>query len=154
MQRLRPGRDQGFSLVELMVAMMLFGIIVAIGVGPFRDFNRAQQHRGSTRKLVGVLRNAQVKASAEAATYRVDFNPDKRSVTVYRLDGAGWTEQLTHRATEKSIYFAEPEFADGTSVYFYARGSASKGKVFVRSDDSATQYVVSVEGLTARVSYE
>ena len=66
--------------------------------------------------------------------------------------------QRQYEIEDKDVTFAGGLFEQSsgvvsTSAYFYPRGSASKGDVNVTRSGRAKVYTVSVEGLTARVSF-
>lgn len=155
MRRMQQSRDGGFTLIELAVSMALMGILAAIAVGPWRNYQRRQDHVATTRQVVGMLRNAQVSAVAENQTYRVDFVG--REVRVNRYDGSAYTLVRSYVPSQAAIAFASPSFTStlgsGSSVYFLPRGSASTGSVGVTLDGKSKVYLIEVEGLTARVSY-
>lgn len=155
----RWGDDRGVTFLELLVAMVLFGILAAVAVGPFAAYRAKQEHVGSARELVAFLRRAQVRAVAEETTYRVDIAGDGKSATMYRFNGTTYVAGLVSKPIGSRITYTNPSFvqssgASGTSVYFYARGSASKGSVTVSRSGNSKTYSVNVEGLTARVSYQ
>jgi hypothetical protein len=104
---------------------------------------------------VAVLRNAQTSAVAENITYRVDIATNK--ATTYRLGATAQVKQLvkidTSSVTLTGASFVDSTGATSTSIFFYPRGSASKGSVKVVRSGRAKVYTISVEGLTARVSY-
>lgn len=155
----RRGDDSGFTLLEVLVAMVLFGVLVGLVVGPYARYRLGQEHKGSTRELVAFLRRAQVRAVSEETTYRVDIASDGTIATVYRFNGVSYDagqviEPSNSRITYTGASFVQPSGGTGTSVWFYARGSGSKGSVTVTRSDSSKTYSIDVEGLTARVSYE
>jgi prepilin-type N-terminal cleavage/methylation domain-containing protein len=159
MRRLRPGvqrpDEAGFTLLEVMTTCLLMGIIAGIAVGPWKSWQAAQSHKDTTRALVAVLRNAQVSAVAENVTYRVDIATNK--ATTYRVGTSTQVKQVISSDTS-SVSLTGASFVDSsgvtsTSVFFYPRGSASKGSVNVVRTGRSKVYTVSVEGLTARVSY-
>jgi prepilin-type N-terminal cleavage/methylation domain-containing protein len=157
--RVRKAEESGFTLIEVLVAVTLFGVLVVLAVGPYASYRAGQQHIGTTRELVAFLRRAQVRAVSEETTYRVDFATNGRSAQVFRFNGATYdAAQTLETPSSKITYtggsFAQPGGGNGTSVWFYARGSGSKGSVTVARQGSSKTYTIDVEGLTARVSYE
>jgi prepilin-type N-terminal cleavage/methylation domain-containing protein len=153
----RPSEDAGFSLIEVATAMVLFGIMCAILVGPWIKHHHAQQHAGATRTVVAAMRAAQAASVAENATYRVDFTTG--STKLYRRTATTpYTLVRTVEVEDSSVTLSGASFVDSggatsSSVYFYPRGSASKGQLTVGRSGSAKTYTITVEGLTARVSY-
>ena len=151
--------ERGFTLIELMFSMVLFGILVGIAAGPYAAYRAKQEHLGSARELVAFLRRAQVRAVSEETTYRVDFAADGRTVRAYRFNGSTYVAGHVLKTPSKRITFSGASFltssgAGGTSAFFYPRGSGSKGSVTVVREGASKTYTVEVEGLTARVSYQ
>jgi len=157
LRRTGPRAEGGFTLIETMIAMVLFGILVTLAVGPYANYRGRQQHIGATRELVAFLRRAQVRAVAEETTYRVDITAT--SATTYRFNGTSYDagqvlNPPSSRITYTGAAFVPSTGGTGTSVFFYARGSGSKGSVTVTRSGTSKTYSIEVEGLTARVSYE
>lgn len=157
-------RELGFSLIELIVAMVLLAIMATLSMTAFRAYQKSQAHRNAMREVTSVLRNAQIRAVTEAQTYQCVFTSD--SVGIYR-DG----DDPPNSATKVKAYSLEGslEFvsaapygfthSDGSTkpnCFFYARGSATAGEVLVRRTDTDPDrdFAVRLEGLTARVSYD
>lgn len=151
----RPAGEHGFTLVELLVGISLFGIVAGIAVGPFTNYRLAKAHRGTADQAVSALRNAQVAAVSERVVYRVDVTAT--TLTVFRTEGATSREARKLPVEASQITFEDPQFTkpDGTastSVWFYPRGSASGGTLTITREGRDKEYVVTVEGLTGRVS--
>ncbi len=159
MRRTAESREGGFTLLELLVTMTFLGVLVAIAVAPYKNYQRSSAHLNATRKVVASLRNAQVNAVAENATYRVTFAADGKSWQLARQNGTAWNNigpAVTPGdgvVTVRNLAFRQADGSIGPVVYFYPRGSATKGSLSVGRDDRAKVYSVTVEGLTARVSY-
>ena len=155
MNRLRPNDDHGFTLLEVITTCLLLGVLLGISVGPWQSYRHARAHQEARTELVAALRHAQISAVAESVTYRVDIT-SKKAVT-WRI-GATQVQQRQYEIEDKTVSFAGGLFEQSsgvvsTSAYFYPRGSASKGDVTVIRSGRAKVYTVSVEGLTARVSF-
>jgi prepilin-type N-terminal cleavage/methylation domain-containing protein len=155
-QRRAAGADDGFTLIELAVAMVVFGVLVAISSTGWNRYQASQEGVSASGEVVSVMRNAQMRATAEATTYRVDVDAAARTLTVYRYDGAGYVKRTTSTLDGGALQLDEVGFEDKlgastTSAYFYARGTASPGKLVVGVAGREVEHVVRVEGLTGRV---
>lgn len=160
MRRTAESPEDGFTLIELLVTMTLLGVVLAIAVAPYKNYQRAQAHQNAARLVVASLRNAQVSAVAENATYRVTFGAAGTTWQAARLNSGGtWTNVgAPGRSGDTEVFVRDASFRQndgslGTTVYFYPRGSATKGSLVVARTGRDKVYTVSVEGLTARVSY-
>lgn len=156
--RPRSGVQHGFTIVELLVAISIAGVLMALAVPSFSRYQNNHDFVASARQTVAELRLAQAGAVAEETSYRVDFTVGGRVVKLYRFDGTSFQLVKTTTLPGKSAVLGSPVFRkrDGTSstsAYFYARGTASDGQVEVQKSGTSKKYVVQVEGLTGRVTY-
>lgn len=154
--RPRMHDDEGFTLLEVLTTCLLLGLLLSLGAGPWQSYRHTRAHIEARTELVAALRNAQVSAVSESVTYRVDFTAKK--VITFRLNGGSAEQKRQFEIDDSIVTYDGPAFEDtgglvGASVFFYPRGSASKGSVDVARDDRAKVYTVSVEGLTSRVSF-
>jgi len=151
--------DDGFNLIELLVVISLISITATLSMMSFRGYLRTQEHRGAVREVVGLLRNAQVKSVSEAQTYQCQFTTTQ--LKIYR-DGnvPPVTSAVKTYTLEPNLEFDDVKFVHTTGGYpqttclFYARGSASGGALNVQRLDLGREFPVTVEQLTARVSYD
>ena len=149
--------DKGFTLVELAVGMVVLGILLSLGAAGWSRYQSSQEHVSAAREIVSVLRNAQMRATAEETTYRVDVDVAARTLTVSRFDGTGYVPRTTSALVGAGLRVDEAGFLDrlgatSSSAYFYARGTASPGRVVVTRAGRDLEKVITVEGLTGRVS--
>lgn len=155
LNRLRTD-ERGFTLLEVITTCLLLGILLAIGVGPWMGYRHTRAHIEARTELVATLRNAQISSVAENLTYRVDITA-KKAVT-YRVASTGPVKTRQFVITDQLVSYSGIGFENAagavtTSAYFYPRGSASKGNANVVRSSRAKIYTVSLEGLTARVSF-
>lgn len=147
-----PKKDQGFTLIELSVGMVILGILLALATPAWKNYTAAQAQKSAAAEVVSILRNAQVRATSEETTYSVAFNPSAKSMTVSR---AGVTQKVV-TLPGRSVQLSTVSFTNTpgipTSVYFAPRGTASPGRVVVSSAGRTKTRTITVEGLTGRVS--
>jgi prepilin-type N-terminal cleavage/methylation domain-containing protein len=154
--------DDGFTMIELMVVMVIASALMAIGVFSLANYQKTSQQRGTAREVVSQLRNASERAISEGRTYCIDIAPDQLSTTTWqRACGPAGTAlgdtartQSSRVTLEATVTNPTPPPACPTShqcIYFYPRGTATPATVVVRSSARAKTYTVTVEGLTARV---
>ncbi len=153
-------RDRGFTLVEAMVTVVLLGAVMAIAVGGYRSWAFAHEQSGAARTLQSALRQAQQRAVTEGTSACVTFDVATDTFTVYRgaCDNAakskvdGPVRTGSNRVHLEAPAFTTPSGTPTAGVTFTARGTAWPGQVRVTRDRSTKSYVLSVEGLTGRVS--
>lgn len=164
--RPRNEHDRGFSLIELLVTILLVSIMATLSLMSYRGYKKSQDHRGATREVVAILRNTQVRAGTEATRYRCAFTTT--NLTVFRYPIPPETPKLVRTyslsgqfsnnlrfvvASPNGFAHTEPGF-DSSNCFFYARGTATPGRIQVERIDRGTRHDIKLEGLTARVSYE
>jgi type IV fimbrial biogenesis protein FimT len=152
----RAPEDAGFTLIELSVAVVILGILLALATPAWRTYQANQEDRSAAAAVVSMLRNAQVRATSEATSYRVDVDAAARTLTLLRYDGSTYVVRRTEKLEGSKVRLHEVAFTNSagvpTSAYFYARGTASPGKVVLKRTDRDLKHTITVEGLTGRVS--
>jgi type IV fimbrial biogenesis protein FimT len=159
--RPRPGlpdrNDQlGFTLIELSVVMVFMGVLMALAAPAWKTYQANQEDRSAAAAVVSMMRNAHVRATSEATSYRVDIDAANRQLTLLRYDGTAYVVRRTEKLDGAKLRLDEVAFTNSagvpTSAYFYARGTASPGKVVLKRADRDLKHTITVEGLTGRVS--
>jgi Tfp pilus assembly protein FimT len=153
-------RDEGTSLVEIMVAVALIGVMSAIAIGGWSAWARASSHSGAAQAIQTVVRQAQQRAVTEGVSMCVEFGTGSAAdtYTVYRGSCAA-PERVRvdgpYDTGSPDVHVTSPTFSStagtSTGVTFSARGTAWPGQVQVTRRDSAKVYRITVEGLTGRV---
>lgn len=157
----RSGRrargEAGFTMIELVVAMVIMGVLMALAIPTWSHYQNKQDYVGAAREVVSDLRQAQLQAVSQETTYRVDFSG--RTMKIYGFNGSTYLLSQTLTLPGSAATFGTPSFtkSDGTtstSAWFYARGTASDGTVsLTRTNTGGHTYVIDIEGLTGRVNY-
>lgn len=162
------GREQGFTMIELMVTISLAGILMVTATWTFLAYLNSSREQNTAVEIRAALRNTGERALSEGRTYCVYFDSGNRTYTTYRSDctiAANAVAPATTDATNvglASISFPPPTTAipnqrtaclvTNACAYFYPRGTALAGSLSVTRTGSSRTYQISVEGLTSRVS--
>lgn len=149
--------DQGFTMVELLVSLSIVGVMSGLAVTGWSGYARASEHSGTRNDIVSALRAANQRALAEAKPYCVTFDAPAGTWSTRRLSCTGdivkGPEQVEGRQISLTdAGFVQPDGSTQPQVLFTPRGTGSKGSIKLNRVGSSKVYVISVEGLTGRVS--
>ncbi|MBN2069963.1 MAG: type II secretion system protein [Candidatus Krumholzibacteriota bacterium] len=82
-------KNYGFTLVEMMVAISIFGIVMTVATPPLIKFLRRHQSKDAAGIVMGALRKARSSAIHEKNDYIVFFDLDRSNVIILDDDGGG-----------------------------------------------------------------
>lgn len=155
-------RDHGFTLLEVMIGVALSSVLMAFAVVGWQSYARAQAHRGTAEDVQALLRHAQQRAVTEGSSMCVLFDTVSDSWALYRRTCDDPTKQLLESGFETAdgrvhldaASFVSGPGVSGAGVTFRSRGTASPGQVRIGREGTDTTYIVRVDGLTGRVSFD
>lgn len=149
----------GFTLIEMMVAVAIVAILVAIALPPFVNWRNNLGYRQTARGIMAVLREAKSRAITRNRQHMVVFKPNSSSYRLlegnraYNTPEDGWSpvqdqdipatvtiggNDGTSRANV-SVQFNP----NGTSRFFDRKGYSSYSSVTVNTKEAA-QYRVTM----------
>lgn len=74
--RCRSRRQDGFTLIELSIALVILGLVLALAVVNYANANRAMALKGAQRQVEAALHRAMTASRQENVSYRLIFYPD------------------------------------------------------------------------------
>ena len=86
--------QRGFSMVELMVGLIVFGILVGMSVPSFQHYSLTQQLRGTAENLVQTIQLQRSRAMATGNDVVINFNT---------AAPAAWTVMSQGRSTRTNL---------------------------------------------------
>jgi type II secretory pathway pseudopilin PulG len=155
---LRPPRDSGTTLIEVLTAVALMGAVMAITVGAWSSWARSNAQSGTASEIQSAMRQAQQSAVTEGKSTCVLFSDAADTYTIYRGGCADAAKTLVSgpRKVPSNVHIDSPHFSvsggSSAGATFQPRGTGSPGEVEVRRDGSNKTYVLAVDWLTGRVS--
>jgi general secretion pathway protein H len=145
---LRPRACPGFTLVELMVAITIVGLVMAASVPASVRFYQSIQYREAIRDVTTALASARFKAVNDGTTQDVVINPETNVLTLNDR-----RQQLP--ANFKIAVHAARELnrnAEGV-VRFYPEGGSSGGDIDIALP-GGSGVKISVDWLVGRVTQQ
>ena len=149
-------RDDGYTLIEVMVVVALLGVLMTITVNRYDHWQAASDQSGTASEIEALLRSTHQRAITEGIALCVLFDTADDRYAVHRGGCAapGVVVDGPRDVAGHGTHLASPSFAGsgGAGVVFYARGTATGGSLQVTRDGSSRVYTVHVEQLTGRVT--
>jgi prepilin-type N-terminal cleavage/methylation domain-containing protein len=146
--------EKGFTLIELVIVVALFGILLAVALPPYVQWRNNANYRQTARQITSMLREARSYTIANNVSHSVEIKPTSSS---YRL--------LRNTTVLQEIFVRSPVLirggAGGTStaditIAFNSNGTAvltpSDGNVFIK-DNTVDKFHITVTP-TGRISLQ
>ena len=127
----------GFSLIELIMAVALMGVVAAIALPSWNSMLSEYALNNSTRQIQSELHNLKMRAVAENVSFQLVYQQGARAYVIQRDSKTLLTKPLADNTTITK---------DGT-ITFSPRGTASGNRVRLSNANGACkQIVVSATG--------
>lgn len=176
-----PGRESGFTIIELMAAMAITGVLLTLGAFAARQYWFVRSLQTAQDTVVTALRSVQQRAMSESHpnVYGIRFLKGTSTFGVVRYDASAPTPTCTvvnqQQLGNGTVFTSDtdtdfpdvpsmtdacrnaaPGSADYEVVFFYARGSTNAttavGSVELSQGQTGATKKVVVSRLTGRVT--
>jgi general secretion pathway protein H len=143
----RRSRSAGFTLMEILLALVIAGLLMAVAVPNFGPTLARAQLYSATRDVASGLRHARGQALIRGKDAEFELNVDRHS---YKVTGRNKAFSLPGQV-RLSLYTTENETVDeGTGrIRFFPDGSSTGGRVTL--EGGGQKRAVDVSWLTGEV---
>jgi type IV fimbrial biogenesis protein FimT len=147
---------RGFTLTEVMVTLVIFGIVMAISFPMLQESNRNHRLASAAARVEASMMRARSLAVTERTPVRVSFNPATNTLQLDQdTDNDGAFDNLMRTIViDADIRFASINFNGGTTVIFDQRGAPDNPGTLVldNGSDRGQQVLVSAGSGAVSVS--
>ena len=142
-------RQNGFTLLELMVVIAIIGILIGIAAPNFMDYLRSRRLSGATMQVFVDLMNARQQAVTQnkRVWLRIENSHQYKIITDENNNG---TVDNGESFITRDLH---PDFADvtfttaaGTKISFLPRGSASSDTIYLNGAAGSKSISISTAG--------
>ena len=153
--------DSGFTLTELAVVMIIFGIVTAIALPGLNKFLRSLDLNGEVQRTASMLRVTRQRAITENNDYRVYWDGAQQAFAWFDDDNNDGAKQGTEKRGVLGKYpswinvnesGSNPFSAD--TVRFYPNGSTNTGGSLIFRNSDGYQRLLSVVRPTGMVTVQ
>ena len=144
----RVGGQRGFTLMELMAAIAIIGIISIVATPLFMTFLRAMETRGASQELAALLHQARELAIARNTNYTVEVDVDGNRLRFVDASDTPWIGPGTDGQGFRRLQNLSRLTCANANPTFNPLGSAGGGTITVQnaSGTSSLNVVVSQSG--------
>lgn len=139
------GKEQGFTLLELVVVCALIGIMLSLGVPSFRNAFFTDPLKSSARRIVGLIGGVRELAVRTQQPYFVHLSREENRLWYERDGGAGQEELSKQEQLQlpEGVAIAEirldlgetPPSAEPVSLWITRQGYMQETRILIKDDE-------------------
>ncbi len=143
--RKRGLRDQGFTLLELLIVMLVISLVLALSYPSLSRGSTALHLRAAGRDVLNTFRYAREKAVSEQIGMKVTVDREKQRLFLSNYLGDGNREYVLPPDVKiQRIARANNEILEGALVVrFLPNGSADSAEIMLQSDTGSSLRIIS-----------
>jgi prepilin-type N-terminal cleavage/methylation domain-containing protein len=142
---MRRLRDQGFTLLELMIVVLVLALVLAVSYPSLSRGSTALHLRATGRDVLNTFRYAREKAVTEQTGMRIVVDQEKQTLTLTNdLGEEGRTYAMPKDVKIQGMALAGNEITTGPLIVrFLPNGSADSAEIVLKSQTGALLHIIS-----------
>jgi prepilin-type N-terminal cleavage/methylation domain-containing protein len=141
-KKIKEKSDRGFTLTELMIALVIIGVIAAIASPNFLGFLNRIKVNNSLEQLLGAIKETQRQAMRQGKRCRININPSTKILSATPSDCL-----LNTRTIDDSVTIRTNLPGGSPNISFSYKGNTTRmGTIVLSSNFTDTQkcFVISL----------
>lgn len=138
------GKRTGYTLVEILIALVLISITLAIVLPSFDKFLGSVASKTTPKKILNILINVRDSAIISGEKQSIDINKNK----IIYIDKTGEKIDFSHGVN--NIQLEKPQ---DNKIEFYPDGTSSGGSMIFKIDEGK-KYRIKIDSVTGRPQME
>lgn len=151
-------KDKGFTLVELMFVVLIFGLMMLVSIPGFGRFLQTWKLRGEVDRMASAMRTARSAAIMKNVESVFTFNTNQRTYFYYEdLDGDSQRDANEYRSATHTLpagIIFRGHTLNGTTITFGPRGNASENGTITLQNGLNRTRQISLFGGTGNISVD
>ena len=145
-------KNTGYTLIELIIVMAIFGILLSVVVGSFYSYTN---HQGKiyAKTLASDLLWARFSSINEGIYYKIEFWPGyEEKKWEYRIIRGDDLKEIKRVGFGKMVHIVNVNFPNwANNLCFYPNGTPSSGGTITIKDKMGNMVFVKVEAVVGRI---
>ena len=135
--------QQGFSLIEILVVMVIIGIILSFVIVAFGDFGASRRAAMTSEHLASLMKYARIKAIIGADTYGVDIKQD--GYIFYRFESSEKTPYGEWKKLERDHIFKSNSFPESLKISLNIKTSPTQPEIIIKPSGHITPFTLTFD---------
>lgn len=157
-QRTIHTQTRAFTLLELTLALLIIGLVVALAAPSLRGWSRAARLRDAADQMLALTRLARSQAVTDACTYRLNVDVSAGKYWLSRQDngqqlrlGTGWGQDF-YIPADTQIELLDSSGRRTSFLEFYSNGGVQPGKMRISDGRDVIEIVCESPAENFRIS--
>ncbi len=137
--------EQGFTLAEAMVVVVLVALLTSIALPPCVEWHKSAKYRSSTREILSILRETRKMAISENLEHRVEFENENKRYRVIRGNRANNSSDWNTIVRDWTVLPSEVYLhANVDKIHLNPLGTSNAATITIQDESAQAKYRIRI----------